>query len=71
MTPHKWQKEIIHWVNGGEVEEEFLPGGDWYISHNPDFDSPWRCFRIRDPYSELKAAAKDPTKQIRSAVGRY
>ena len=55
MKPHKWQKEIIHWANGGEIESIYV-GQDkflfhdclsWELDHTPYFaDDDW-AFRIK------------------------
>ena len=54
---------LIHaWADGAEIEtcihgvwgETDTPG--WYANHQ---------YRIKDPYAELRAAAADPTKEIR------
>lgn len=56
-----------HFADGGEVEQKYVYGQGW-AEFTGRFD--WMCFDYRikepvDPYAELKAAAKDPTKQIR------
>lgn len=55
--------DLIHaWCEGAEIEH--WQDGIWEVSNPPM----WRevdHYRIKDPYRELKAAAADPTKQIR------
>lgn len=70
------QIEVMqHFANGGEVEH-FHIGVDhkWHLTTSPKWD--WRVFDYRikevaDPYAELKAAAKDPTKQVRANSARW
>ena len=60
MKPHKWQKEIIHWANGGEIESIYV-GQDkflfhdclsWELDHTPYFaDDDW-AFRIKQQPKE-------------------
>lgn len=57
-----------HFADGGEVECTRSNNSSWVKAYNPSWD--WINFDYRisepvDPYAELKAAAKDPTKQIR------
>jgi hypothetical protein len=63
MKPHKHAALIHAWADGAEIE--FLTeGGIWLEACNPNWNE-FTVYRLRDPYAELKAAAKDPTKQIR------
>lgn len=59
-------KVMQHFANGGEVE--CRTARDWFTAPNPSWNWGSADYRIKqpvDPYAELKAAAKDPTKQIR------
>ena len=56
-----------HFADGGRVERMDYKG-DWHLASAPVWD--WHVWDYRiaeevDPYSELKLAAADPTKQIR------
>lgn len=56
-----------HFANGGEVEANFT-GKTWVTINSAVWDWASYDYRIKevaDPYAELKAAAADPTKQIR------
>lgn len=67
----KEQAEVmLHFWNGGEVEYAYRTSANknWKKVYEPLWD--WCCYIYRvaeqgDPYAALKAAAKDPTKQIR------
>ena len=63
MKPHVHTDLIHAWADGAEIEE-FSVILDWFPQPNPRWDVSTE-YRIKDPYAELKAAAKDPTKQIR------
>ncbi len=72
MKPHKHAELIKQWADGAEIEH--WCDGIWEVTDPPM----WReseQYRIKDPYAELKAAAADPTKQIRvnspSHVGEW
>lgn len=57
-----------HFANGGKVEAQDI-GGYWGTVCTPYWDWDNFDYRIKvevDPYAELKAAAKDPTKQIKT-----
>jgi len=59
-------KVMQHFANGGEVE--CRTARDWFNAPNPSWNWGSADYRIKqpvDPYAELKAAAKDPTKQVR------
>jgi hypothetical protein len=46
-TPHKWQKEIVAWAGGAEIEGRRL-GGAW----TPCNDPAWNClseYRVTPP----------------------
>jgi hypothetical protein len=61
--PHVHCNEIHAWANGEEIE--YLDSvGDWVTITNPTW-SVNNKYRIKDPYRELKAAAADPTKEIK------
>lgn len=60
---HKHAECIKAWADGAQIERLGIDGywADdpipyWYVE---------RQYRVKDPYAELKAAAADPTKQIR------
>ena len=55
--------DLIHaWAEGAEIE--YCEQGVWYVTNSPGWEAHGQ-YRIKDPYRELKEAAKDPTKQIR------
>ena len=58
---------MTHFANGGEVETGFPEEGEWWTPSEPAWNWSVYDYRIKqvDPYAELKAAAADPTKQIR------
>ena len=60
--------EIIHaWAEGATIECRNKETGRWQIAKLPSWISDV-IYRIKpepDPYAELKAAAKDPMKQVR------
>lgn len=63
-------KVMQHFADGGKVKVRYGATG-WKQVFNPKWD--WATFDYRiaeeaDPYAELKAAAADPTKQIRYKV---
>ena len=61
------QLEILQAAKRGE-KIECQSGLYWYpvdYVNGYEFDFAGYDYRIADPYAELKAAAKDPTKQIR------
>jgi hypothetical protein len=64
MKPHKHAALIHAWADGAEIEYFATPVDKWQPCPAP-FWSDDVEYRIRDPYHHLKAAAKDPTKQIR------
>lgn len=61
------QIEVMqHFADGGEVEKHYGVDG-WEVVFNPAWNWSTQDYRVKqpvDPYAELKAAAKDPTKQI-------
>ena len=61
-------KEMIEvmqaYCDGCEIET-VIPGAEWWVPSEPSWNWPHHDYRIKDPYAELKAAAQDPTKQIR------
>jgi len=66
MKPHVHAELIKQWGDGAEIE--WLCGdGNWLPTKEPHWKEGIH-YRIKDPYAELKAAAKDPTKQIRDKV---
>jgi hypothetical protein len=72
MKPHE-HAELIHaWADGAEIE--YLDSDNcWYDTDSPSWDNA-RAYRIKrpvDPCAELKAAAADPTKQIRVGSGPW
>ena len=62
MTPHVHADLIKAWADGAEIETVF--NERWETIKCPNWYSDCK-YRIKDPYRELKEAAKDPTKQIR------
>jgi len=61
---------MLHWASGGECEYSY--DGEYFIcTEEPIWDWDSYDYRIKDPYAELKAAAKDPTKQIRIKKGNW
>lgn len=60
-------KVLLHYADGGEVEcQDKCSGTKWFVLGNaPVWNFSVVDYRIKDPYTRLKAAAKDPTKQIR------
>lgn len=66
------QAEImLHWANGGEVEYSWIKDKNWTKCQFPTWNFGEYDYRIKGPYSELKEAAKDPTKQIRFLEGTW
>ncbi|MCU0810098.1 MAG: hypothetical protein MUE59_03525 [Thiobacillaceae bacterium] len=70
------QLEILQAAKRGEKIEWAFSGSDltWYRVHDNKsfmFNFGTHAYRIADPYAELKAAAKDPTKQIRFEGGEW
>jgi hypothetical protein len=63
MKPHKHCELIKQWADGHTIEHLSLDG-TWTICDGPLWNE-FTEYRIHDPYRELKAAAADPTKQIR------
>ena len=64
MKPHVHAELIKAWADGAEIECYGPHSGKWETVGTPA----WGVnvsYRIKDPYHELKAAAEDPTKQIR------
>ncbi len=62
--------DLIHaWADGAEIEW-LGAGGNWHRVLMPswDVDEDYRIKQTVDPYAELKAAAADPTKQIKLKV---
>lgn len=56
-----------HVAAGGKVEMQYADGA-WKLNDTPQWERGIIDYRIAeeaDPYAELKAAAKNPTKQIR------
>lgn len=45
MKPHKWQKEIIAWANGAEIECKWVDG-EWHPEKSPHWDSTYE-YRIK------------------------
>ncbi len=68
MPKHVHAELIKAWADGAKIEER--APSYWFDQPEPAWEAN-REFRIKDPYRELKAAAADPTKQIRceDAVG--
>jgi hypothetical protein len=62
MKPRKHATEIHAWAEGAEIEH--FNHGRWEADELPMWYPSFE-YRIKDPYAGLKAAAKDPTKQIR------
>ena len=63
-----------HFADGGEVEYTHSGLTHYHTCTTPTWDWSYIDFRIKetvDPYAELKAAAKDPTKQIRVKGRRW
>lgn len=60
-------KVMQHFADGGAIEYSYPNSTAWRKIDCPTWD--WNCYTYRiakiDPYAELKAAALDPTKQIR------
>lgn len=57
MKPHKWAKEIIHFVNGGEVECKFYDGDEWFtVNSISDFDYFDAKFRIKPKKKTMSVA---------------
>jgi hypothetical protein len=63
------QLEILQAAKRGEKIEAFLIGHGRRVAvgsiENHEFNFHNYRYRVADPYAELKAAAKDPTKEIR------
>ena len=64
MKPHKHAELIKQWADGHEIEYLSVSADKWLPCQSPYWADDTE-YRIRDPYRELKAAAADPTKQIR------
>ena len=62
MSKHKHADLIHAWADGAEIEK--FNHGIWEDDELPMWYPNFQ-YRIKDPYRELKAAAADPTKQIR------
>jgi len=60
---HVHAELIKAWADGAEIEC-LATSGTWTYVSNPAWHKDI-SYRIKDPYAALKAAAKDPTKQIR------
>jgi hypothetical protein len=63
MKPHVHADLIHAWCEGAEIECFNPRNCEWSVAGTPAWDYNVE-YRIKDPYAELKAAAKDPTKQI-------
>ena len=63
MKPHKHAELIKAWADGREIEV-FNEGNNCWEVCTPGWYGSVK-YRLRDPYRELKAAAADPTKQVR------
>jgi hypothetical protein len=63
MTKHKHYDLIVAWAAGNEIEYLNESDGRWYLASTPVWHGN-NEYRIRDPYRELKEAAKDPNKEI-------
>ncbi len=64
MKQHKHAELIKSWADGAKIEYLDLAKETWYVVDSPA----WMVdaiYRIKDHYAALKAAAADPTKQIR------
>jgi len=61
---------MLHFANGGEVEYSYT-GDSFHVTDKPSWNWSVNDYRIKDPYRELKEAAKDPTKQIRILGGNW
>jgi hypothetical protein len=59
---HKHCELIKAWADGHTIEH--LHDGMWWKLPHPIWDNE-ACYRLHDPYRELKEAAADLTKQIR------
>lgn len=60
-------KVMKHFADGGEVECRIIR--DWFSAPNPSWNWDSADYHIKqpvDPYAELKAAAADPTKQVKT-----
>jgi len=55
---------MLHWANGGEVEYCWINDRNWVTCSTPTWNFGEYDYRIKDPYRELKEAAKDPTKEV-------
>jgi len=62
-TKHVHADLIKAWADGAEIEQRLLDG-PWSPVNSPAWHSSFE-YRIKDPYRELKEAAKDPNKEIR------
>jgi hypothetical protein len=69
MKPHKHCELIKQWADGHTIEHLSLDGR-WVLCDGPLWNE-FTEYRIRNPYRELKAAAADPTKQIRWQGGEW
>jgi hypothetical protein len=69
MKPHVHAELIKQWADGAEIEW-LSPDENWNHVATPVWavDEDYRIKQTVDPYAELKAAAADPTKQIRLKV---
>jgi hypothetical protein len=69
---HKHAALIHAWADGAEIE---WLGDDekWHLVHSPAWgvDADYRIKQTVDPYAELKAAAADPTKEIRVSTSEH
>lgn len=54
--PHRWAKEIKHFVDGGEVEQRFMLDGWGSVMSLSDFECSHLEFRIKPTKKTLEAA---------------
>jgi hypothetical protein len=70
MKPHKHCELIKQWADGHEIEYLSVSADKWLPCQSPYWADDTE-YRICDPYRELKAAAADPTKQVRYSSGDW
>ena len=70
MKPHVHAELIKQWADGEFKIERQTNNGNWIPCPFPTWIAEVN-YRIKDPYAELKAAAADPTKQVRCGLGPW
>ena len=71
---YKYEKEMLHWLDGGEIEQRWEDEDYWYPFDGRWKDTPYWEYRIAEPKTiehEESTSLKDLGSLLRAFLARF